>query len=64
VLGGDGAVDNGDFSAFFSAFFADEGSLERAVADIANTDGDIGPDGTVDNGDFTAFFQAFFNICN
>ncbi|MFN9132138.1 MAG: TIM-barrel domain-containing protein [Phycisphaerales bacterium] len=63
MLGGDGAVDNGDFSAFFAAFFADEGSPARTVADIANTDGEVGPDGSVDNGDFTAFFQAFFSGC-
>ena len=58
--GADGAVDNGDFTLFFAAFFA--GDL---VADIANTDGDPTPDGAIDNGDFTLFFAAFFtNPCN
>ncbi len=64
----DGAVDNGDFSAFFGAFFLDEGDPGRLVADIANTDGETflegqGPDGAVDNGDFTAFFNYFFQGC-
>jgi hypothetical protein len=58
--GGDGAVDNGDFSLFFASFFAGEGTSERALADIASTDGDVGADGTVDNGDFTLFFSSFF----
>jgi hypothetical protein len=64
---GDGVVDNGDFTLFFSAFFSDEGDPARLAADIADTDGltriDIGggPDGAVDNGDFTAFFNFFFS---
>ncbi|MCE2966074.1 MAG: hypothetical protein ACK5WB_08780 [Phycisphaerales bacterium] len=63
----DGVVDNGDFTAFFAAFFLDESDPARLVADLGNTDGltvlDIGggPDTTVDNGDFTAFFTYFFN---
>ena len=63
----DGVVDNGDFTAFFAAFFLDESDPARLVADLGNTDGltviDIGggPDGSVDNGDFTAFFTYFFN---
>jgi hypothetical protein len=66
--GPDGAIDNGDFSAYFSAFFASEGDPARMIADIANTDGQTtaeggGPDGMVDNGDFTAFFAAFFVGC-
>lgn len=61
----DGAVDNGDFSAFFAAFFLPENDPLRLEADIADTDGlseaeGGGPDGMVDNGDFTAFFSAFF----
>ncbi len=64
----DGAVDNGDFSAFFSAFFLPESDPLRLMADIANTDGDTylqgaGADGAVDNGDFTAFFTYFFLGC-
>lgn len=59
----DGAVDNGDFSAFFNAFFLDPSEPAALAADIANTDGDIGPDGAVDNGDFTAFFAFFFAGC-
>ncbi len=73
--GPDGAVDNGDFSLFFVAFFADANNPVRRFADIANTDGDVSrvwPIGTpaggfdlaVDNGDFTAFFAAFFESCN
>jgi hypothetical protein len=68
----DGAVDNGDFTVFFNAFFAPEASPTQLQADIANTDGVLsptwpgggtggGPDGVVDNGDFTAFFQYFFS---
>jgi hypothetical protein len=61
----DGVVDNGDFSAFFAAFFLPESDPLRLQADIADTDSlseaeGGGPDGTVDNGDFTAFFTAFF----
>ncbi len=66
--GADGTIDNGDFNAFFIAFFAAEGNPLRAAADIANTDGDTaltggGPDGTIDNGDFNAFFLYFFQGC-
>jgi len=66
--GPDGAIDNGDFTAFFNAFFADVGDPARAAGDIANTDGETtregaGPDGTIDNGDFTAFFNYFFQGC-
>ena len=59
--GPDGTVDNGDFTAFFVAFFAAEGDPLRAAADIATTDGDPGADGSIDNGDFTAFFSSFFS---
>ena len=68
--GADGQVTNGDFSAFFSAFFADEGDPARLAADIADADGRTlfdtpagGPDGAVTNADFTAFFAAFFDGC-
>ncbi len=62
-------IDNGDFTAFFNAFFADPTFPPTpSAADIANTDGDTyfsgaGPDGSVDNGDFTAFFNFFFSGC-
>jgi probable HAF family extracellular repeat protein len=64
----DGAVDNGDFQAFFAAFFMPEADPLRLAADIANTDGETvltggGPDGAIDNGDFNAFFAAFFGGC-
>jgi hypothetical protein len=64
----DGAVDNGDFQAFFTAFFMPEADPLRLAADIANTDGETvltggGPDGAIDNGDFNAFFAAFFGGC-
>ena len=66
--GPDNTIDNGDFTAFFSAFFLADTDPARLIADIANTDGDTsltgaGPDGTVDNGDFTAFFASFFAGC-
>lgn len=67
----DGALDNGDFTVFFEAFFAPEASPNQLRADIANTDGLLspmwpgggtggGPDGVVDNGDFASFFAFFF----
>ncbi len=70
----DGAIDNGDFNAFFSAFFLDQSDPGRLVADIASTDGEVaavwpggtaagGPDGAIDNGDFNAFFISFFQSC-
>jgi hypothetical protein len=64
----DGTVDNGDFQAFFAAFFLTESDPLRLAADIANTDGETvltggGPDGAIDNGDFNAFFAAFFTPC-
>jgi hypothetical protein len=58
--GADGVVDNGDFQAFFSAFFLPAGNPAALVADVANTDGDPTPDGVIDNGDFQAFFASFF----
>jgi len=58
--GGDGVIDNGDFSLFFLAFFANTGDPARLWADIADTDGAANPDGVVDNGDFTRFFADFF----
>ncbi|MCE2967364.1 MAG: hypothetical protein ACK5WB_01765 [Phycisphaerales bacterium] len=58
--GGDGVIDNGDFSLFFLAFFGDATDPSRLWADIANTDGAATPDGVVDNGDFTRFFADFF----
>lgn len=64
----DGVVDNGDFSAFFEAFFLPADQPGVLLADIANTDGQTtldgaGPDGIVDNGDFSAFFLFFFQGC-
>ena len=66
--GPDGAIDNGDFTAFFGAFFAASEDPSRIAADIADTDGLTidqggGPDGMIDNGDFSAFFAAFFAGC-
>ncbi len=61
--GADNAIDNGDFTLFFSAFFLDPSDPNSLLADIANTDGDPGADGAVDNGDFTLFFSAFFAGC-
>lgn len=66
----DGVVDNGDFQAFFAAFFLASGGqapestalqcLSLIIVDIANTDGEPGADGRVDGGDFSAFFSSFF----
>lgn len=66
--GPDNTIDNGDFTAFFSAFFLADTDPARLVSDIANTDGETtveggGADGVVDNGDFTAFFAYFFAGC-
>jgi hypothetical protein len=61
--GPDGAVENGDFTAFFAAFFAAVGNPLRPDADIADSDGVPGADGAVDNGDYTRFFFAFFDGC-
>jgi hypothetical protein len=68
--GADGQVTNGDFSAFFAAFFAEEGDPARLAADIADADGLTlfdtpagGPDGAVTNADFQAFFAAFLDGC-
>ncbi len=70
--GSDGTVDNGDFTLFFSAFFAPTIDPLHLKADIADTDGlpqwssnpalrcNLVGDNTVDNGDFTLFFSAFF----
>jgi hypothetical protein len=62
--GPDGSVDNGDFQAFFSAFFLPDDAMARLAADVANTDSDPTPDGSIDNGDFQAFFVAFFSPCD
>ncbi len=70
----DGMIDNGDFAAFFAAFFLPSSDPARLRADIANTDGEVasvwalgtasgGPDGQIDNGDFSSFFLAFFAGC-
>lgn len=72
--GPDNQLNNGDFTVFFTAFFAEQEDPARLAADIANTDGVVasmwpggssigGPDGQVDNGDFQAFFSAFFTGC-
>ncbi|MFO0083553.1 MAG: hypothetical protein ACK55O_13205 [Phycisphaerales bacterium] len=63
--GPDNIIDNGDFTAFFTAFFTDPADPAHLVADIADTDAQYPPvgfrDGVVDNGDFTAFFASFFS---
>jgi hypothetical protein len=67
----DGRVDNGDFQAFFAAFFGDAPAPApgeppipgSSPADIAQSDATPLPDGGVDNGDFQAFFAAFFTGC-
>ncbi|MFN5958988.1 MAG: GC-type dockerin domain-anchored protein, partial [Planctomyces sp.] len=64
----DGLINNGDFTAFFTAFFMPPEDPAHFAADIANTDAmtvrdGAGADGVVDNGDFTAFFADFFAGC-
>jgi CubicO group peptidase (beta-lactamase class C family) len=64
----DGVINNGDFTAFFAAFFASPEEAVHLAADIADTDAltvrdGAGADGVVDNGDFTAFFAEFFEGC-
>jgi hypothetical protein len=64
----DGVINNGDFTAFFAAFFASSEEEVHLAADIADTDAltvrdGAGADGVVDNGDFTAFFAEFFEGC-
>lgn len=68
--GPDNAVDNGDFSLFFTSFFGAQcplcghpGSSPCNAADVAATDGSPGPDGCVDNGDFSLVFTSFFAGC-
>jgi hypothetical protein len=53
--GGDGQLDNNDFIAFISAFFAAD-----PVADLGHQGGLPGADGQFDNNDFIAFISAFF----
>ncbi|MFT3683487.1 MAG: SGNH/GDSL hydrolase family protein [Phycisphaerales bacterium] len=58
VTGADGQLDNNDFVAFISAFFA-----RRPVADMGGQGGLPGADGQYDNNDFIAFISAFFDGC-
>ncbi|MFT3683484.1 MAG: GC-type dockerin domain-anchored protein [Phycisphaerales bacterium] len=56
--GGDGQLDNNDFIAFISAFFA-----SNSAADLGHQGGLPGGDGQFDNNDFIAFISAFFAGC-
>jgi hypothetical protein len=58
VLGSDGALDNNDFAAFITAFFAN-----NPVADVGGQGGVVGGDGAFDNNDFAAFITLFFQGC-
>lgn len=68
--GPDGNLDNGDFSLFFTEFFAANcpscggaSPPQCGPCDIADTAGEPGFDGCVDNGDFSLFFTLFFEGC-
>lgn len=68
--GPDAQIDNGDFSLFFTNFFAaicaacgQPASTPCSPADIAGTDGSPGSDACVNNGDFSLFFTGFFAGC-
>ncbi|MFT3685244.1 MAG: GC-type dockerin domain-anchored protein [Phycisphaerales bacterium] len=58
VPGNDGALDNNDFIAFITYFFA-----ANPVADMGVAGGQPGSDGAFNNNDFIAFINAFFNGC-
>jgi glucose/arabinose dehydrogenase len=55
VQGSDGQLDNNDFSAFVSLFFAND-----PRADVGAQGGAVQPDMQLDNNDFAAFIDAFF----
>jgi hypothetical protein len=57
LVGADGRLDNNDFSAFVTEFFA--GNL--ATADIGQQGGIFGRDGLLDNNDFSIFVSNFFS---
>lgn len=59
VRGSDGLLNNNDFIAFITAFFAAD-----PVADFGSAGGVQGADGTFDNNDFIAFITAFFEGCS
>jgi len=54
----DGLLDNNDFIAFITLFFAAD-----PRADVGRAGGEGGSDGTFDNNDFIAFITDFFNGC-
>ena len=56
--GHDGVLDNNDFIAFISLFFALD-----PQADVGVQGGGPGSDGVFDNNDFIAFISHFFNGC-
>jgi putative intracellular protease/amidase len=57
--GSDGQLNNNDFIAFISYFFAGD-----PHADMGTPGGLPGHDGQFDNNDFIAFISAFFNGCS
>ena len=56
--GFDGHLDNNDFIAFISYFFAGD-----EMADHGSQGGVAAPDGQFDNNDFIAFINRFFAGC-
>ena len=58
LVGHDGQLDNNDFIAFISLFFATD-----ARADVGMAGGVAGSDGAFDNNDFIAFISLFFDGC-
>ncbi|MFT3686600.1 MAG: M1 family aminopeptidase [Phycisphaerales bacterium] len=55
----DGSLDNNDFIAFISLFFASD-----TKADLGRQGGLTGSDGAFDNNDFIAFINLFFTGCS
>jgi hypothetical protein len=58
LVGADGALDNNDFIAFISLFFAQD-----PLADLGAPGGVAGSDGQFNNNDFISFINLFFNAC-
>ncbi|MBY0308261.1 MAG: hypothetical protein K2Q09_05925 [Phycisphaerales bacterium] len=59
VAAPDGVLNNNDFIAFITYFFASD-----PHADAGSAGGVVGPDGFYNNNDFIAFITLFFNGCN
>jgi uncharacterized membrane protein len=58
TIGNDGVLDNNDFVAFITLFFAHD-----PRADVGAQGGALGPDGLFDNNDFVVYIDSFFDGC-